>query len=110
MGDQQYILHLNPVFVPPIKPGRSPAYPLNPMHGEIASKDWHCQNNVCEYHLIKNMKSALTEIFIAAIDEKCTNGTKYTVMGYTNKSFVELMDWLHVRYGQVMPGYLIRNQ
>ena len=32
------------------------------------------------------------------------------VMGYTNKSFVKLMDWLYVQYGHITPGDLVRNQ
>ena len=35
MGDQQYALHSNIEFVPPIKPGRSPLYPINHTHGDI---------------------------------------------------------------------------
>ena len=30
-------------------------------------------------------------------------------MGYTNKYFVKLMNWMYVRYGQIKPGDLIRN-
>ena len=32
------------------------------------------------------------------------------VMGYANKYFVELMDWLYVWYGQITPGDLMLNQ
>ena len=32
------------------------------------------------------------------------------VMGYANKSFIDLMDWLYVRYGQITPGDLMQNQ
>ena len=31
-------------------------------------------------------------------------------MGYGNKYFVELMEWIYVRYVQIMPVYLMRNQ
>ena len=31
-------------------------------------------------------------------------------MGYANKSFVELMDWMYVRYRKITPGDLMRNQ
>ena len=30
--------------------------------------------------------------------------------GVCKKSFVDLMDWLYVWYGQIKPGYLIPNQ
>ena len=26
------------------------------------------------------------------------------VIGYANKSFIDLMNWLYVRYGQITPG------
>ena len=32
------------------------------------------------------------------------------LMGYANKSFVELIDWIYVRYGQITPVDLTRNQ
>ena len=32
------------------------------------------------------------------------------VMGYVNKYFVGLMDWMYVRYGQITPGDLMQNQ
>ena len=31
------------------------------------------------------------------------------VVGYTNKSLVELMDWLFMWYGQITPGDLMQN-
>ena len=56
------------------------------------------------------MNSAIKKIAIAAIRYQWIKGSKDMVMGYGNNSYMDLMDWLHVRYGQVMPGYLIRNQ
>ena len=32
------------------------------------------------------------------------------VMGYANKSFVEVVEWLCVGYFQITPGCLMRNQ
>ena len=32
------------------------------------------------------------------------------VMGYTNNTFVEIMDWLYVQYRHITPGYLMQNQ
>ena len=32
------------------------------------------------------------------------------VMGYKNKSFVDLMNWLYVWYGQITPRDLMQNQ
>ena len=110
MGYQQYALHSNIAFVQPSKTGRSPTYPLNPTHGDISVTDRQYQNNLHKYHLVKNMNIALKKIFIAAIDNQWIKGTKYMVMGYSKKSFVELMDWLYVWYGQIMLGYLMKNQ
>ena len=56
------------------------------------------------------MNIALKKIFIAAIDDQWIKGTKYMVMGHSKRSFVELMDWLYVWYGQIMLGYLMKNQ
>ena len=56
------------------------------------------------------MNSALKKIAVAAIDKQWIKGGKDMVMGYTNKPFVDLMDWLYVWYRQITPGYLIRNQ
>ena len=44
--DQQYALHSHIEFVPPIKLGRSPTYPLNPMHGYITFAYQKYHNNV----------------------------------------------------------------
>ena len=57
MGEQQYTLHSHITFVPPIKPGRSPAYTLNPIHGNIAVTYWRYQNYLHDYNLIKNMNT-----------------------------------------------------
>ena len=110
MGEQKYILHLNTAFIPPRKPGRSPSYPLNPTHRDIAVSDQQYQNNVYDYNLVKNMNSSLKKIFVADIAKQWIKGEKYTVMGYTNKSCVELMDCLYVRYGQITPGNLMQNK
>ena len=109
-ASKKYILHLNTAFIPPRKPGRSPSYPLNPTHGDISVSDQQYQNNVYDYHLVKNMNSSLKKIFVADIEKQWIKGEKYTVMGYTNKSCVELMDCLYVRYGQITPGNLMQNK
>ena len=38
------------------------------------------------------MDSDLNKIVVAAIDVQCIKGSKDMVMGYTNKSFVKLME------------------
>ena len=110
IGEQQCILHSNITFAPPRKPGLSPAYLLNPTHRKISVAEQHYQNNVYEYHLVKNMNNSFKKIIVAAINKQWIKGAKDMVMGYANKSFVELMDWLYVRYDQIMPGYLMQNQ
>ena len=85
MGDQQYALHYPITFSPPRKLGRSPEYPINPKHGNIAVADRQYQNNLHEYQLVKNTNSALKKIFVTAIDEQWIKGVKDAMMGYANK-------------------------
>ena len=59
MGDQQYALHYQITSVPPRKTGFSPAYPIKPTHGNIYVADQKYQNNLHDYHLVKNMNSDL---------------------------------------------------
>ena len=101
MGKQKSILHSNTVFIPSIKTGCTPAYPLNPTHGAIAVADRQYKKNVYDYQLVKNMNSNLKKIFVAATNEKCIKVAKDMVMGYTDKSFVYLMDWIYARYVQI---------
>ena len=110
MAKKQYILHSNIAFLPPRKPGRTLAYPINPMHGDIVVADWKYQNNAYEYHLVKNMNSSLKKILIADIDEQWIKGVNYMVMGYANKSFVNLMGCMYLRYAQITQGDLVWNQ
>ena len=81
MGKKQYALQSHILFLPPIKFGRSPEYPLNPKHGNIAVGDQQYQNNLHDYHLVKNMNSSLKKIVLAAINNKFIKGGKYMVMG-----------------------------
>ena len=62
------------------------------MHGNITVLDQQYQNNVSNYHLVKNMNSNLRKIVFAAIDNQCNKGAKYMVMGNSNYPFVELME------------------
>ena len=110
MAKQQYILHLNNSFVPLRKLGRSPAYPLKPMHQDILAAVLQYHNNVYEYQLVKNMNSALKKIVVVAIKKKCIKGAKDMVMGYVNKYFRELMDWIYLWYGHITPRDLILKQ
>ena len=110
MGEQQYILYLNIAFIPPRKPGRSLAYPLNPTHKEISVTDRKYRNNLYDYHLVKNINSALKKTAVLDIDKQWIKGAKYMMIRYANKFFVELMDWLYIRYGQITPGYLIKKK
>ena len=92
------------------KMGCSPAYLLKPTHGDIAVADRQYQDNVYDYHLVKNTNNALKKIVVADIDEQHIKGAKYMVMGYANKSFVEVMDCMYLRYGHITPGDLLQNQ
>ena len=56
------------------------------------------------------MNSALKKIFVMAIDKKWTKGAKDMIMGYANKSFVELLEQMYVQYGQITPVFLMSNQ
>ena len=85
-------------------------YPLNPTHVDIAVVDRQYQNNLHNYHLVKNMNNSLNKIVIAAIDNQWIKGAKYMVMGYANNSFVELVDWIYIRYVQITPRDLMSNQ
>ena len=50
------------------------------------------------------------KVVAANIEKQWMKWAKDMVMGYTNKSFVKLMDWLYVQYGHITPGDLVRNQ
>ena len=99
MGNQKYTLHSQIAFSPPCKPGRTIVYPTNPIHGNIAVTDQQYQNNIHGYHLVKNINSSLNKMVVAAIDDQWLKGAKDLMMGYSNKTFVEIMDWLYIRYG-----------
>ena len=110
MGKQQYTLHPNIAFLPPIKLGRSTVNLINPTQGDIPIANRKFQNNLHEYHLFNNMNSVRKKIVVAVIDDQWIKGAKNMVMGYANKSFVDLMDWIYVRYVKIMPGELMHNQ
>ena len=90
--------------------GCSPAYLLKPTHGDIAVADRQYQDNVYDYHLVKNMNSTLKKIVVEDIREQWIKGAKYMVMVYAKMSFVEFMDCLYLRYGHITPGDLMRNK
>ena len=69
MGNQQYNLHSHITFIPPRKLGLSPAYPQKPTHGDIAIVDRQYQNNLHNYHLVKNMNITLNKTVNADIDD-----------------------------------------
>ena len=71
---------------------------------------WLYQNHLHDYNLFKNMNIALNKIGVAAINDQWIKEEKDMVMSYTNKLFVELMDWLYVSYVQIMSWYLKKNQ
>ena len=110
MGNQQYDLHYNIAFVPPRKTGLSQTYKLNPTQGNISVVYQSYQKNLHEYHLVKKMNSTLKKIFIAAINEQWIKWAKDMVVRYANKYFVEMMNWIYDRYGQITPGDLMNNQ
>ena len=109
-GNQKYALHSQILFILPQKPGRTPAYPINPSHGNIGVAYQKYENNIHDYHLVKIMNSFLKNIVVAAIDNKWLKGVKDLVMRYTNKMFVELTDWIYIHYGKITPGEIMNNQ
>ena len=88
MGKQQYILHSNITFIPPIKLVCSLAYLVNPMHRYNTIADQQYQNNLYDHHLVKDMNSYLKKIVVAAIDKQWINRAKNMVIGYAKKSLV----------------------
>ena len=107
MGKKQYSLHSHIAFTPPIKLVRSPAYHINPTHDNIDAADQQYHNNLHGYHLVNKINSSLKKISVAAINEHWIKGAKDMVMGYVNKYFRELMDWIYLWYGHITPRDLI---
>ena len=56
------------------------------------------------------MNIALKKISVAAIGNQWIKDEKYMVMGYANKLSINLMDRLYIRYVQITPGVLMKNQ
>ena len=110
MGNQQYALHFQIVFVPPRKLGLSLAYQINPTHGDISISDQQYQNTLHNYNLVKIINRSLKKITVIEIDDQCLKGAKDMVMVFANKSFVELLDWLYIQYGQITPWDLMKDQ
>ena len=69
------------------------AYPIKPPHSDIVVTDHQYQNYLHDYHLVKNMKSALKKIMVVAIDNQWLKCAKDLIMGYIKKASVELTDW-----------------
>ena len=109
MSEQQYALHSHIIFALPRKLGRSLTYPLNPMHGDIAVVDRQYQKNLHGYYLVKKLTYPSRKPPSRPSTISVSMGKKYGD-GVCKKSFVDLMDWLYVWYGQIKPGYLIPNQ
>ena len=55
------------------------------------------------------MNSVLKKIFVVAIDDQLLKGAKDLVMGYTNKTIIELMDWLDICYRQITPSDIMND-
>ena len=86
------------------------AYTINPSHGDIAIVDPQYNNNLHYYHLFKNMNSDMRDIIVSSINNLRLKGSKYLVVGYTNKTSVEIMYWLYIFYGKITPNELMKNQ
>ena len=56
------------------------------------------------------MNSVFKKKIVTAINDQRIKCAKYMVMGYANKSFVELRDWMYVQYEKITPGDLMWNQ
>ena len=56
------------------------------------------------------MNSDLKKILVSEIDDQWLKGAKDLVMGYYNKTFVELVDCIYIHYGKTTPGYQMKNQ
>ena len=87
-----------------------PAYMIKPTHGYITIADQQYLNNIRDYYLFKNMNSVMKKIVVAGIDEQWLKRAKNIVGRYTNKTIVELMDWIYICYGQITLGELMKNQ
>ena len=92
MGNQQCALHSQIAFLLPWKLGITPVYLINPTQGNISIADQQYQNNIHNYHLVKNMNSSLKKIVVAAFNNQWMKGAKDLVMVYANKKVLELVD------------------
>ena len=55
------------------------------MYGDIAVPYQQYQNNIYDYHLVKELNSSHKKIFVADIDAQFIKEEKYMVVGYANK-------------------------
>ena len=110
ISDQNYALHCKINFVPTRKPLCTPEYPINTTHNGITVYDKKYQNNLHDYHLVKNMNSAWRKLWPQKFDDQWLKGVKELVTGYENKTFVEPMYWIYINYRQITPGDITKNQ
>ena len=110
MDNKQYALYSQIAFFPSRKPGRTPAYQINPTHGSIAVTNQQHQINIHNYHLVNNINISPKKILVAAINNHWLKEEKYLVVGYTNNTFLEQMEWLDIHYGKIMTVDIMNNQ
>ena len=56
------------------------------------------------------MNISAKKIVFASIEDQWLKGENDLVMGYANKTFVELMYWLYIHYGRITPVNLTKNK
>ena len=56
------------------------------------------------------MNSYLKKIVVAIINNQWLNRAKDLTMGYAKNKFVDIMNWLYIRYRKFTHGYLMKNQ
>jgi uncharacterized membrane protein YgcG len=96
-----------PVIDPPDHDG--PDFPIEANEGERVAARIEWQREKMEYENQRNMNSALTSMFLQAIEEAYKKKIEYDMIGFPNGTFLDFFDTFVNTYGRVTPHDIEKN-
>jgi hypothetical protein len=108
MNDEYFALAMD-VFTAPDNPGATPVHPENATAARIVEANRAHTEEICVYCTYHNVDQAFKKLIIEAFEYQFLNVLSDKVVGYTNRTSLDLLTHLLTSYAIIAPTELTQN-
>jgi hypothetical protein len=109
LTNDKYFALATDIFTAPENPGATPVHPYNSTSAQIAEANREHTEEICVYRTYNNVDQAFKKLIIYAFKDQLLNALSNKVVGYANRTSLDLLTHLLTYYAMIAPTELTQN-